>query len=236
MIYAISDLHGCYDRYRQLLEEIRFSPDDTLYVLGDVIDRGPEGFRIMRDMAGRPNVLAQLGNHEAMAMDAMPGLLRCVADGSMKLTLDESNALELWFDNGGEASLLNFLGLSQSDQAAVWDYMHRMPLYREVSAGGRDFLLIHGGLGHFKPNRPLSDYSRDEIVWCRPTPDTVYFKDRYMVIGHTPVFFLYQDAGRDITVPEFFRTESYIDIDCGCVFRGGRLGCLCLDTMEEIYV
>jgi len=41
MTYAVSDIHGCYDKYRELLRVIRFCPKDTLYVLGDVIDRGP---------------------------------------------------------------------------------------------------------------------------------------------------------------------------------------------------
>lgn len=40
MIYAVSDIHGCYEKYVQLLEIIRFSEGDTLYVLGDVVDRG----------------------------------------------------------------------------------------------------------------------------------------------------------------------------------------------------
>ena len=39
MIYVISDLHGRFDRYQQMLEVIEFTLDDTLYVLGDVIDR-----------------------------------------------------------------------------------------------------------------------------------------------------------------------------------------------------
>lgn len=34
MVYAVSDIHGCYDKYIDLLNEINFSPDDTLYVLG----------------------------------------------------------------------------------------------------------------------------------------------------------------------------------------------------------
>ena len=50
--------------------------------------------------------------------------------------------------------------------------MGSLPLYREVKAGGRDFLLVHGGLGHFSPSRSLENYSRDEIVWCRPEPET----------------------------------------------------------------
>ena len=40
MIYAVSDLHGCYDKYRNMLEKIHFSETDTLYILGDVVDRG----------------------------------------------------------------------------------------------------------------------------------------------------------------------------------------------------
>lgn len=39
MIYVISDIHGCYDKYIKMLEKIRFSSEDTLYVLGDVLDR-----------------------------------------------------------------------------------------------------------------------------------------------------------------------------------------------------
>ncbi len=38
----ISDLHGHYDKYRAMLTEIQFKSTDTLYVLGDVIDRGPD--------------------------------------------------------------------------------------------------------------------------------------------------------------------------------------------------
>ena len=51
MIYAVSDLHGRYDRYRQLLDKLDLGEQDTLYVLGDALDRGPEGFRILWDMA-----------------------------------------------------------------------------------------------------------------------------------------------------------------------------------------
>lgn len=40
MIYVVSDIHGCYDKYQELLKKLNLGPDDTLYVLGDVIDRG----------------------------------------------------------------------------------------------------------------------------------------------------------------------------------------------------
>lgn len=57
MIYAMSDIHGYYDKYQTMLGVIKFTADDTLYVLGDVLDRGPDGFKILWDMAQRPNVV-----------------------------------------------------------------------------------------------------------------------------------------------------------------------------------
>ena len=236
MIYAVSDLHGCYDRYRKLLDKLNLGEQDTLYVLGDALDRGPEGFQILSDMASRPQVVGLLGNHEAMALDALPGLLGSLENSRASMSRSDRANASLWFSNGGESSLRDFLRLDKGQRQEVWAYMGSLPLYREVKAGGRDFLLVHGGLGHFSPSRSLENYSRDEIVWCRPEPETVYFPDRCVVLGHTPTQFLLGAAGNESAQGKIYRTESFIDIDCGCVYPGGRLGCLCLDTMEEIYV
>ena len=78
MVYCTADMHGEFERFRRLLELICFSEEDTLYVLGDVIDRGPHGFKILLDMAQRPNVIGLMGNHEAMAIQALPGIMRSV--------------------------------------------------------------------------------------------------------------------------------------------------------------
>ena len=40
MTYVVSDIHGCDKLYFRLLETLRFSDTDTLYILGDVTDRG----------------------------------------------------------------------------------------------------------------------------------------------------------------------------------------------------
>lgn len=50
--YVCSDLHGRYDRWSALPEKIDLRPSDTLYVLGDVIDRGPDGCKILLDHDG----------------------------------------------------------------------------------------------------------------------------------------------------------------------------------------
>ncbi len=237
MTYVVSDIHGCYDKYRELLRAIQFQPDDTLYVLGDVIDRGPDGFKILLDMAQRPNVVGLMGNHEAMAIQALPSIIRNVRQiRKTAFTKDETETLKLWFRNGGELSLADFLWLNDEPSQIVWEYMRKMPLYREVEIGERRFVLVHGGLDNFSPSRPLSNYEPNEILWCRPEPDTVYYPDKYVVVGHTPVQLLAAEGDKEDTPAKIYHNGNLIDIDCGCIFQGGKLGCLCLDTMEEFYV
>lgn len=77
--------------------------------------------------------------------------------------------------------------------------------------------------------KALEDYGLEDFLFGRPELDTAYYPDKILVFGHTPTRIL---GGGD----KILRRETWIDIDCGCVFKGGRLGCLCLDTMEEFYV
>ena len=106
MTYVCSDIHGRYDKYTALLAGLRFGPGDTLYVLGDVIDRGPQGVRVLLDMMNRPNVIPILGNHELTAAVCLPWLLKEVTRESIA-GLDETRvgALGDWLVNGGEPTL-----------------------------------------------------------------------------------------------------------------------------------
>lgn len=47
MHYVLSDVHGNRKRFDSIMEQIALQPEDTLYVLGDVIDRYPDGIRIL---------------------------------------------------------------------------------------------------------------------------------------------------------------------------------------------
>ena len=64
MNYVLSDIHGNEKRFASILKQIRLQPSDTLYVLGDVIDRHPGGVRILRKIMAMPNAKMLLGNHE----------------------------------------------------------------------------------------------------------------------------------------------------------------------------
>ena len=56
MRYILSDIHGCYEEFRELLEKIHFSETDDLYILGDAMDRGPQPMNVIQDLLARPNV------------------------------------------------------------------------------------------------------------------------------------------------------------------------------------
>lgn len=70
MIYVTSDLHGYpLEKYKKLLDNAKFSQDDFLYLLGDVIDRnGDGGVAMLCWLLEQPNVQLILGNHEAMLL------------------------------------------------------------------------------------------------------------------------------------------------------------------------
>lgn len=230
MTYAVSDIHGCYDKYKELLSLIEFRREDTLYVLGDVIDRGPDGLEILLDMMARPNVFPILGNHEFTAAVCLPRLLDDVT-GLRLDTLDETftDALQEWVLNGGSTTILGLAELDRETRREILDYLREMELYASLNVQGRRFLLTHAVPEHFSPDRKLKDYALGDFLFGRPDPGAVYFKNRILVFGHTPSRYL--GGGNRI-----FHGNGWLDIDCGCVFQGGRLGCLCLDTMEEFYV
>ena len=71
MIYAMSDIHGQYELFRNLMEQIPLGKDDTLYVLGDVVDRGPDSMNTLKYMMANPNIIPIMGNHELMALPCL---------------------------------------------------------------------------------------------------------------------------------------------------------------------
>ena len=138
-----------------------------------------------------------------------------------------------WQSDGGNATIDEFRRLSASVRQDVLDILEDLTVYEEVTAGGKDFVLVHAGLGNFSPEKALDDYGLDELILSRPDPGQEYLQDRYLVFGHTPTPFY--TGAPDCKDARVFRNGNLVAIDCGCAY-GGPLGCVCLDTLEEIYV
>ena len=69
--YVISDIHGEYERFMELLDEIELKDTDTLYVLGDVLDRGEHPIKVILKLMEMPNAFCIVGNHEVMALECL---------------------------------------------------------------------------------------------------------------------------------------------------------------------
>ena len=187
MLYAMSDLHGEYQKYLAMLEKIKFNQEDTLYLLGDLVDRGPEPVKILQDIMQRPNVYPLLGNHEVMAIYILKQLL-------LEVTEETISQVDTYL----------------MENIFIWQR--------------------NGGLGNYRPGKKLEEYSLEELTMVRPDYQTQYFPDDsiYVLSGHTPTKLL---SGKW----EIYRSHNNIVLDCGAAI-GGRLACLCLDTMEEFYL
>lgn len=232
LIYVLSDIHGQYGKYRAMLQTISLRPDDTLYVLGDVVDRGPDPMKVLKDMMSRANVIPILGNHDFMAAYCLHFLVKNVTDETVpELDGVRWAALQYWFRNGGQSTFTGFLGLSPEDRADILEYLDEFSLYGKVSVAGKDYVLVHAGLGNFSPDRPLENYMPDELISVHTDYDRPYYPEKYVVTGHTPT----QIIPGNPNPGRIFRKNNHIAIDCGCTF-GGPLGAICLNTGEEFYI
>ena len=233
MLYVMSDLHGEYEKYRKMLELIRFSDADELFVLGDVVDRGAQPIEILLDMMARPNVYPIMGNHDAFAFYMMQKLAVTITqeNAGTHLATEDMQDLIGWLQDGGSSTMAGFQKLSQEQRADVLQYLEEMPYYEAVDVGERTYILVHAGLANFRPDRKLSSYLPEELLLGRHDPDERYFADPdvWVIAGHTPTQMI---SGK----PEIYHGDQIFMIDCGACQPGGRLGCLCLDTLGEFYI
>lgn len=232
MKYCISDIHGEYEKFISMLELIDLSDSDTLYIIGDVLDRGAHPIKTLLKIMEMPNAVFIIGNHELMALECLGQLMREITDDSIA-DMDETffENYMTWQFNGCTSTVSEFRALSKELQAEVIEYLKDALAYERVSAGGREFLLVHAGLAGFSPEKKLEEYALDELVWTRTDYSRPYFDHIITVTGHTPT--LYIDECED--KGHIYSINNHIDIDCGA-HSGGHLGCLCLDTIEEFYV
>jgi bis(5'-nucleosyl)-tetraphosphatase (symmetrical) len=76
MIYLLGDLQGCRDPLARLLDEVAFSPSrDHLYVLGDLVNRGPDSLGVLRRLKSLgSSATCLLGNHDLHLLGVAHGV------------------------------------------------------------------------------------------------------------------------------------------------------------------
>lgn len=226
MIYATSDLHGCYEKYVKMLRKIAFSDNDTMYVLGDIVDRGADGIKILLDLMNRKNIVVLKGNHDFIAYKLL--LARIFPERITDVNKTAQDYI-LWLSDGGETTFRSFQRLSASEKTAVLDFINSFLIYEEIDVGENSFFLSHT----IPSKEKMLDFDNcrwQDFIFGSPEYDKCYFDDKYVVTGHTPTGLISEKY-----LGKIYRANNHVAIDCGAVF-GNPLGCICLDTFEEFYV
>lgn len=228
MIYVVSNLHGNYAKFKELLTTISFKDTDIMYVLGDIVDYGEEGLELIGDLSVRYNVYPIVGEHDFMAVKMLSGFEKMLKSGEAPDKKFISQMTE-WAADGGQVTLDAFRTLDAEMREGIIDYLSDMTLYEEVTAGGKDYLLVHAGIAGFKKGIDLEDLKPEAFFTEALDLTKKYFDDKTVVVGHNPTT---EENGGNGRI--FFGNGS-IAIDCGEA-RGGTIGCLRLDDLKEYYV
>jgi serine/threonine protein phosphatase 1 len=221
--FIIGDIHGCSKTFRKLvLKNIQLRHEDTLYLLGDFIDRGPDSKGVLDFIfelqESKFNVYPLMGNHEYLLLKSW----------------DNSLYFDLWSRNGSEQTLESFgihmekVRIYESVRMIPKEYIgfiKMLPLYIETE----EFFFVHAGISMEKGN-PLEDV--ESLLWTREEEHNEdILGNRILIHGHTPVPL--EIIKRQLQEKEM---RKVINLDGGCVvkFRPdlGNLVALDLDTFD----
>jgi len=193
---AISDIHGCAKTFKKLTHEVlALSDEDTLYLLGDYINKGPDSRGVLdlifeyRKSGLRLHCLR--GNHEQYLIDALN-------DPGKEMT---------FLSRGGVETLSSFGVRTILDIPKIYlDFITDLPLFLYLD----NYLMIHAGL-NFELEDPFSDeFSMLNIRKMTVFPERI--GNRIIIHGHVPA-----------TIPEINASlslqQQHVSIDGGCVYK-----------------
>lgn len=215
----MADLHGCYELYSAMIDWC-FAQDNecTVVFLGDGCDRGPHGYKIMRELLDNPQVVYLKGNHEDMFVQAALCLLGYYADTDehynflhSKKTREQALELlapapvvfatNLYFANGGFDTMVDWL-MDGANEDFV-DAIESLPL--TFSYENIDFCHAGSTYEYFKKvadaeyNKKMIDAeAKQRLLWDRNLLALGWETGRVGVFGHTPTISLPRGIyGRD---------------------------------------
>ena len=239
--YAVSDMHGQFDTFIKGLETIGFSDSDRLYVIGDAIDRGPDGVKLLNYIRSHDNMDLIIGNHEFMMLNSI------TPDGKNFSGRD----LMLWlYYNGGEITKDQFEQLHDGERKELMEWLSSRYLTKTIEVNGQKFCLTHSFFLPECENKLYSELRYQQVwdaVWkSKYRYDETHdygcydeYPDYIFITGHVPVQVAFNVGISELKDNglELIKEKNLINIDGGCA-RGARGGTgmifLRLDDMKII--
>ena len=183
-VWVIGDIHGFYQSFISLLEQLNLGTDDRVVLLGDLIDRGPNSYGVVHTARTNEQILSVKGNHEAMMAENF----------SLEQLKNPNIDMLVWINNGGNTTIRSYLDAfnnasTSSDRQLMEEqiqndikWIETIPLHIVL----KKWRLIHAG---YSPNLPLDEQTEEEYLWVRKefhqAPEPVD-PERTVVFGHTP--------------------------------------------------
>lgn len=233
----MSDIHGLSDRFFEMLDLLNLNEQDHVYILGDVIDRGPDGIEILQYIKAQDNFTLLMGNHELMMLEYYETKANLLPDLMV---------IQRWYRNGCEPTIKEFDKLSKEKQKELLTYLRSLPLaISDLKVNDKMYYLVHGApIKSLKEGCVYLDsdimklFTPADFVWNRINNDTSFFDDRVVIVGHTITAYYQKVSPYAIWHNKMLLKDSnLIDIDCGCACNDNntRLCCLRLDDLKVFY-
>ena len=221
-VYAVSDLHGQYDTFIAGLKKIEFSDDDMLYLIGDAIDRGLDGIKILQFIKEYRNMDLILGNHEFMMLNSID------PTGKKKCNGQDS---DLWlYFNGGISTFEKYRSLSLKERQSLLMWLNRRYVIKTIEIEDKKFCLTHS---YYKSSVNNKMYFETEYQDVANTVWTSLFRDERethginiyreypeytFITGHVPVLKAMRSYMGHFKFNELRILElgNLINIDGGC--------------------
>jgi serine/threonine protein phosphatase 1 len=233
-IWVISDIHGCYDQmmalYKHLLESGLNPKKDIVIFLGDYIDRGKDGKKVIEKLIEwsiqYPHWVFLKGNHEDIFYD-------------WKILSGRIYGIHNWFANGGKTTYESYGGhfgkiVNNEFEAPKYPdfpeehlkFLFSLPIYYETD----DYFFVHAGLPDNLLDEAKLDYNG--MMWLRDS----FIKSKYnwgkkIIFGHTcddsgEYYNLNNSWGKNQSFMPIVK-QNKIGIDCAvCPPSAKRLSCL----------
>ena len=201
-IFYFTDIHGMYDLYRAIMDYcLKQDPEATIVFGGDACDRGPDGYKIIKELLDNPQVVYIKGNHEDMFVRAADVIHKAFHDECTLQKIEDFLYICSSYDegsieiqdvicNGGWSTLRDWM--LEGMPMDIINRLRNLPLttqYKDLDfchAGGDPKVYTRVTANEYD-KIPVNAEDADHVLWDRNWLGFGWIPERTCIFGHTPV-------------------------------------------------